>query len=156
MAKKWANVALKAAIFGIVMAAAAPALAATPFQVPIDQARPLSLKASATGVVVGNPSIAGVTLQSDKLLFITGKSYGTTNLIIVGEGGRPIYEGLVTVTGDDGAGGVLTVTRGLTTVRQSCNPICRKTPDISDDPDAFSELNSQVTTHAARAQGGNK
>ncbi len=155
MAKKWSSVALKAAIFGIAMAAAAPALAGTPFQVPIDQARPLSLKAAATGVVVGNPSIAGVTLQSDRLLFITGKAYGTTNLIIVGEGGRPIYEGLITVTGDDTAG-VLTVTRGLTTVRQSCNPICRKTPDISDDVDAFNELNSQVMTHASRAASGSK
>jgi hypothetical protein len=156
MAKKWSSVALKAAIFGMALAAAAPALAGTPFQVPIDQARPLSLKAAATGVVVGNPSIAGVTLQSDKLLFITGKAYGTTNLIIVGEGGRPIYEGLVTVTGDDSAGGVLTVTRGLTTVRQSCNPVCRKTPEISDDSAAFDELNAQVTAHAARAGGGGK
>ncbi len=123
---------------------------------PIDQARPLALKAAATGVVVGNPSIAGVTLQSDKLLFITGKAYGTTNLIIVGEGGRPIYEGLITVTGDDSASGLLTVTRGLTTVRQSCNPVCRKTPDISDDPEAFNELNSQVSAHAAQAGAGAK
>ncbi|HWA21417.1 MAG TPA: pilus assembly protein N-terminal domain-containing protein [Caulobacterales bacterium] len=154
MTRMWSGVALKAAFFGLVLAAAAPALAGTPFQVPIDQARPLSLKAAATGVVIGNPSIAGVTLQSDKLLFVTGKAYGTTNLIIVGEGGRPIYEGLVTVTGDDAGGGVVTVTRGLTTIRQSCNPVCRKTPDIADDPDAFNEANSQVTSHAARAGGG--
>lgn len=156
MAKRWSGGLAKAAIVGLALAAAAPAFAATPFQVPIDQARPLSLKAAAAGIVIGNPSIVGVTLQSDKLLFVTGKSYGTTNLIIVGEGGRPIYEGLITVTGDESATGVVTLTRGLTTIRQSCNPICRSTPDISDDPEAFNEANSQVTTHAARAAAASK
>ncbi len=148
--------AFGACAFGLVLAAAAPALSATPLQVPLDQARPLALKAAAAGVVVGNPSIIGVTLQSDRLLFVTGKAYGTTNLIIVGEGGRPIYEGIITVTGDESTSGVVTVTRGLTTVRQSCNPLCRKTPDISDDAEVFNEVQGQISAHASRAGAGGK
>lgn len=142
---------LIAAALGLALSTV-PALAATPFQVPLDQARPLALKAPAAGVVVGNPSIAGVTLQSDRLLFVTGKSYGTTNLIIVGENGRPVYEGMITVVADDNVESTLTLTRGLTTVRQSCTPVCRKTPDLSDDPTEFEKAQAQVNSHASRAK----
>lgn len=142
---------LIAAALGLALSAV-PALAATPMQVPLDQARPLALKAPAAGVVVGNPSIIGVTLQTDRLLFVTGKSYGTTNLIIVGENGRPVYEGMITVVADDSVESTLTLTRGLTTVRQSCTPICRKTPDLSDDPTEFEKAQAQVNSHASRAK----
>jgi Flp pilus assembly secretin CpaC len=144
--------ALFAVALSLAVAAAAPALATTPFHVPLDQARPIVLKAPATGVVIGNPSIAGVTLQSDRLLFVTGKSYGTTNIIVVGEGGRPVYEGLITVTSNDNGAGTVTLTRGLQTIRQSCTPICRKTPDIADDQTEYSNYQSQVTAHATGAK----
>ena len=140
--------ALFTAALGIALGVAMNAMAATPFSVPLDQARPLTLKAPAQGVVIGNPSIAGVTLQNDRLLFVTGKAYGTTNLIIVGEGGRPIYEGLITVTAGDGADGTLTLTRGLTTIRQTCSPICRKTPEIGDDAVELQTYQGQVQAHS--------
>jgi hypothetical protein len=134
----------------LALAAAGVAHAGATFQVPLDQARALALKAPATGVVIGNPSIAGVSLQNDRLLFVTGRSYGTTNLIVIGAGNRPVYEGTVTVVSSEG-GGIVTVTRGLNTVRQSCTPVCRKTPDISDDPSAFDEVKKQIENHAASA-----
>ncbi len=87
----------------------------------------------------------------DRLLFVTGKSYGTTNLIVVGEGGRPLYQGIITVTTADGDG-TLTLTRGVTTVRQSCTPVCRKTPDISDDQNEFGNIMGQISTHAGHAK----
>jgi Flp pilus assembly secretin CpaC len=141
-----------AAALGLSLALSAPAMAATPLQVPLDQARPLVLKAPATGVVIGNPSIAGVTLQTDQLLFVTGKSYGTTNLIIVGENGRPVYEGIVTVVADESIDSTLTLTRGLSTVRQSCTPVCRKTPDLADDAAEFDRAQAQARAHAAGAK----
>jgi Flp pilus assembly secretin CpaC len=151
IARATKRMGLRAATLSLALAIASPALAA-PFTVPLDQARPLTLKAPATGVVVGNPSIAGVTLQNDRLLFITGKSYGTTNVIIVGEGGRPLYQGLVTVTSAESTAGTLTLTRGVNTIRQSCTPICRKTPDLSDDQNEFGAVMGQVGAHAATAK----
>lgn len=139
-------------VLGLALLSGATAMAATPFQVPLDQARPLVLKAPASGVVIGNPSIAGVTLQSDQLLFVTGKSYGTTNLIVVGENGRPVYEGLVTVTTDESADTTLTLTRGTATIRQSCTPVCRKTPDLSDDPAEFNNMQAQRGAHSQGAK----
>jgi Flp pilus assembly secretin CpaC len=120
------------------------------FRVAIDQARPLNLSAPAAGVVVGNPSIAGVSLQSDRLLFITGRSYGITNLIVVGANGRPIYESRISVVPDEN-GSTVMVTRGTSTVRHDCAPVCRRTPDIADDTNAFDEVSKQVATHSGAA-----
>ncbi len=139
-------------VLGLALLSGASAMAATPFQVPLDQARPLVLKAPATGVVIGNPAIAGVTLQTNQLLFVTGKSYGTTNLIVVGENGRPVYEGMVTVTTDESADTTLTLTRGTATIRQSCTPVCRKTPDLSDDQAEFDKAQAQRNAHASGAK----
>lgn len=130
----------------------ANALAAATFHVSLDQAKPLTLKEPAAGVVIGNPSIAGVTLQSDKLLFITGRAYGSTNLIIVGANGRPIYESRVTVGADEGGSTVL-VTRGTTTISHECAPLCRKTPDMADDSTAFDTYNGAIGSHASTARG---
>jgi hypothetical protein len=101
--------------------------------------------------VVGNASIAGVSLQSDNLLFITGRSYGTTNLIIVGANGKPIYQSMISVVSAESPATVM-VTRGLTTVRNECAPRCRQTPDISDDTTTFDEVNKQVQAHAGQAK----
>jgi Flp pilus assembly secretin CpaC len=132
---------------------ASAAASSASFRVPIDQARPLTLRAPAAGIVIGNPSIAGVSLQSSKLLFITGRSYGTTNLIIVGANGRPVYESLITVTSAESPITVM-VTRGLTTVRNECAPRCRATPDIGDDSTAFDLANKQASQHAGQAHEG--
>ena len=131
---------------------AAAAYATPTFKVTIDQAKPLTLSSPAAGIVIGNPSIAGVSMQTDRLLFVTGRSYGVTNLIIVGANGRPIYESQITVTPADNNSTVV-ITRGLSTVRNTCNPICRTTPDIADDQAAFDLINKQVGEHAGLAGG---
>jgi Flp pilus assembly secretin CpaC len=116
--------------------------AANDISVALDQARGLSLGAPAKGVVIGNPTIAGVTIQNERLLFVTGKSYGTTNLIVVGEDGRAIYSGRITVVPDET--GAVIVNRGGWTVRFDCAPECRRRPDISEDPQAFVQTTEQI------------
>lgn len=122
-------------------------------QVALDQSRPITLPNSATGVVVGNPSVAGVSIQNDRLLFVTGRSYGSTNLIVVGPTGRPIYETRVTVVPDET--NVVMVTRGAATSRLDCNPLCRRRPDISDDQASFAQTNEQIAARNGQASGGN-
>jgi hypothetical protein len=130
----------------LTMAAAGFALAqaasANDISVALDQARGLSLGVPAKGVVIGNPMIAGVTIQNERLLFVTGKSYGTTNLIVVGENGRAIYSGRITVVPDER--GAVFVNRGGWTVRFDCAPECRRRPDISEDPQAFNQATEQI------------
>jgi Flp pilus assembly secretin CpaC len=120
--------------------------------VPLDMAAPVRLPADAAGVVVGNPSIAGVSVQSNRLLFVTGRSYGTTSLTVVDANGATIYHGRITVVPDE-AGSVM-VTRGTETQRLTCNPVCRPQPDIGDNEEAFSSANGQISARNGLAGAG--
>lgn len=99
-------------------------------RVALDQAFPIRLSEAAEGVAIGNPTIAGVSVQNDHFLFVTGRSYGSTNLVVVGANGRVLYSGRVVVTPDETD--VVMVTRGIETGRLECTPLCRPRPDIGD------------------------
>ena len=116
-------------------------------QVALDQAFPIRLAEPAEGVAVGNPSIAGVSVQNDQFLFITGRSYGSTNLVIVGAGGRVLYSGRVVVSPDETD--VVMVTRGGETARLECTPLCRPRVDIVSGGE---DVNAQIQAHASAAR----
>lgn len=128
--------------------ASAGVAAAEDIRVALDQAFPVRLSQPAEGVAIGNPGIAGVSVQNDQFLFVTGRSYGATNLVIVGAGGRVLYSGRVTVVPDEE--NVVMVTRGTETARLECTPLCRPRPDIGDG-ETFESVNTQITGHAAAA-----
>jgi Flp pilus assembly secretin CpaC len=109
-------------------AAAAESARAGDIHIALDQAFPIRLGAPAAGVAVGNPNVAGVSVQDERLLFVTGRAYGTTNLVIVGENGRMLYSGRIIVGADEG-GGVMVV-RGTQVERLTCSPICREHTDV--------------------------
>lgn len=131
---------------------AAPA-AARDVRVSLDQAFPIRLSEPAEGVAIGNPSIAGVTVQNDMFLFVTGRSYGSTNLVVVGQNGRVLYSGRVVVTPDETD--VVMVTRGVETARLECTPLCRPRPDIGDGAQSQS-VNEQITSRASAAATGRR
>lgn len=142
---------LQAALAGLAALASvcAPSPAdARDIRVALDQAFPIRLADSAEGVAIGNPAIAGVSVQNDRFLFVTGRAYGSTNLVVVGSGGRVLYSGRVVVTPDET--NVVMVTRGGDTARLECTPLCRPRPDIGDG-EASQQVNEQITTHAAAA-----
>jgi Flp pilus assembly secretin CpaC len=144
-ARSWIQMAIAAVAF----AASASAASAENIRVSLDQAFPIRLAQPAQGVAIGNPSIAGVSVQNDTFLFVTGRSYGTTNLVVVGANGRVLYSGLVTVTPNEE--GTVVVTRGTESSRLECSPLCRPRPDIGDGA-ASTSVNEQITAHAATAQ----
>jgi Flp pilus assembly secretin CpaC len=140
-------------LFVAAFAVAAALSAATPafardIRVSLDQAFPIRLSEPAEGVAVGNPSIAGVSVQNDQFLFVTGRSYGSTNLVVVGEGGRVLYSGRIVVAPDETD--VVMVTRGVETARLECTPLCRPRPDIGDGP-ASTSVNEQIASRPAAA-----
>lgn len=120
-------------------------------RVMLDQAFPIRLSEPAQGVAIGNPSIAGVSVQNDRFLFVTGRSYGSTNLVIVGDAGRVLYSGRVVVMPDET--NVVMVTRGGQIARMECTPVCRPRPDIGDGTGS-AEVAQQISTHAAAATSG--
>ncbi|HVY84615.1 MAG TPA: pilus assembly protein N-terminal domain-containing protein [Caulobacterales bacterium] len=128
----------------------APAPRPEGINISLDQAFPIHLAAPAEGIAVGNPAIAGVSVQNDRLLFVTGRSYGSTNLVIVGAGGHTLYSGRVTVSPDET--GVVMVTRGVESARLECTPLCRPRADIGEAASTFSATTDQVNGRVQQPQ----
>jgi len=131
-----------AAAAAATMAAISPA-SARDIRISLDQAFPIRLAEAAEGVAIGNPTIAGVSVQNDRFLFVTGRSYGSTNLVVVGENGRVLYSGRVQVVPDET--NVVMVTRAGDTSRLECTPLCRPRPDIGDNAEDTSALAGQIS-----------
>ena len=134
---------LLAALAAASMFAASSAAYARDIRVALDQAFPIRLAEAAEGVAVGNPTIAGVSVQNDRFLFVTGRSYGSTNLVVIGAEGRVLYSGRVVVSPDETD--VVMITRGTETARLECTPLCRPRPDIGDGA-ASQAINGQISS----------
>src|SRR3954447_15735714 len=75
----------------------APA-AAAPLVVPIDQSTRLNVPGSAYSVLVGNPAVADVTVVDSHTLYIQGRGYGATDVVVLDRDGRPLYTGDLVVS----------------------------------------------------------
>lgn len=112
-----------AATLALALALAAPAAAQErPLDVQIDQATRVQLRAPAGSVIVANPRIADVTVTDARTLFITGKSYGLTEIIAVDALGRPLFQRQVAVS--PGETGSVRVWRGGEVVEVACGTRC--------------------------------
>ena len=73
-------VVLAWALAAVAAFGAAPVRADT-VTVPVDRARVMKLPERVATIIIGNPLIADAALQSGGVLVITGKGYGTTNML---------------------------------------------------------------------------
>ncbi len=137
---------------GIMIAAAmaaAPAQADT-FEIQVDQARIMKLPDKVATIVIGNPLIADAALQAGGILVITGKGYGSTNMLALDRGGKVIMDKTVQVTAPDGAN-LVTVYKGVARESYSCAPECAARITLGDDKTFFTDTMAQS---AARTGGG--
>ena len=104
--------------------------------VTYDQSQLLSLPRPAAEIIIGNPVIADVSVQSGNLLVITGKSFGITNMIALDAKRQIIFERRILVKRDDVR--VVNLQRG-DKGRQTfnCTPQCNPTITVGDDKDYF-------------------
>jgi hypothetical protein len=109
--------------------------------VELDYARLIKMPAGAQTLVIGNPLIADVTmLKNNQLLVITGKSFGSTNLIVLDQAGAEVGESFIRVVP---ANDYLTVQRGPHRESYSCNPDCLPAVSMTDDKE-FMQRNIEV------------
>ena len=115
----------------IVLLGAALAMAATPdpagaVTVRVDQNAVVNLKTPAGSVLVGNPSIADVSLITPQRVAILGRAYGLTNVIITDRMGHTIFQQEVNVT--PASTGRISLYRGALVSNFACSPRCERTP----------------------------
>jgi Flp pilus assembly secretin CpaC len=108
--------------------------------VVLDQAKLLRLPDRVSTIIIGNPSIADGTLQAGGLLVVTGKGYGTTNLMVLDSKGVVLVEHMITVAAPTQG---LTVFRGADRETLSCAPNCQRTVVPGDAQGVFESVVSQ-------------
>jgi Flp pilus assembly secretin CpaC len=119
-------------------------------QVLVDQATLVRLDRPAAEIVVGNPSIADVSVQSGKVLVVTGKSFGETNLIVMDADGKVVANRQLLV--QEPRTGFVTMYRGSARQTLHCAPYCTPALVIGDTPDIFGAVASQITTKQSISQ----
>jgi Flp pilus assembly secretin CpaC len=111
--------------------------------VTIDHAKIVRLPEKVATVVIGNPIVADVTVQKNGILVVTGKSYGTTNLIALDNSGNMLVETNVRVEASNNA--MVTVHRGFERESYSCAPECQPSLLLGDAQRYFSDVSGQAT-----------
>lgn len=136
------------------LSAAGPALAqdakGPDIVVIVDQASLLRLERPAAEIVVGNPSIADVAVQSGKVLIVTGKSFGETNLIVLDAEGKAVISRRLIV--QEPRTGFVTLYRGASRQTLHCAPYCTPQLVIGDAEDVFGTVSGQITTKQSISQ----
>jgi Flp pilus assembly secretin CpaC len=141
-------VAAMALVLGI-----APAAIADPFKLTVDQTVALKIPGSANSVVVGNASVADVAMHDANTLLVTGKSFGTTNLMVLDRAGRTIYANQLSVGGQTDSD--MTIVRAGGTYTYSCVEKCRSTATVGDVSAYFQETMQTLQAKSDAAKGGN-
>jgi hypothetical protein len=119
-------------------------------QIFVDQAMLVRLDRPAAEIVVGNPSIADVSVQSGKVLVVTGKSFGETNLIVMDAMGKVVANRQLIV--QEPRTGFVTMYRGSARQTLHCAPHCTPPLVIGDTPDVFGAVANQITTKQSIGQ----
>lgn len=146
------SLATAAIMAAVTVCAPAVASAAPLLVIEANKTEPLRLTKPASSIVIGNPLVADVSVFDEYLIFITGKSYGSTNLMIFDNAGNTLYSGDVSVTNPSKS--TLRIVRGNVVQSYDCAPGCRSVLAPGDDSSYFSQVYRQ-TRDIARAANAN-
>ncbi|MEH2525178.1 MULTISPECIES: pilus assembly protein N-terminal domain-containing protein [unclassified Bradyrhizobium] len=115
----------------------------------VDQAKLVKLPAKVSTIVVGNPLIADVTLQSGGIVVVTGKGYGATNFIAMDRNGEVLVDRQIQVEGPTDQ--LVTVYRGVERESYSCMPICQRRVTLGDGETYFKSAIDQAGSLSGQA-----
>ena len=96
---------------------------ASALRVVLDFAKLLSFEQPARTIIIGNPAVVDGTLNDEYTLVLTGKSVGTTNMIVLDGAGREMVNSTVSVV--ENSRQLTTVHQGVTQQVYSCDGPCR-------------------------------
>jgi Flp pilus assembly secretin CpaC len=128
MGRDW-NFAARAARLAttacIVLPMAGTSFAEEPFmRVYMDHARVLRLDRPVSKVIVGNAKVADATVADARTIVLTGRSFGTTNIVLLDADGNAIVDERILVSIDEG--NTVRVFRQTERSVLSCTPNCEE------------------------------
>jgi len=131
--------------------AAPTSAAAADIGVVLDHARLIRLPERVATIVIGNPLIADAAVQSGGLMVVTGKGYGTTNIIALDRSGAVLMEKTIEVVGPREE--LMVVYRGAVRETYSCSPVCEPRIMPGDGDKFFDGIIGQSTNRSGMAAG---
>lgn len=141
-----------AAALAVVSACAAPAPSrAADLVVAYDQSQLLRLPRPVSSIIIGNPSIADVSVEAGNLLVVTGKTFGITNVIALDAERNIIQDQRVVVTRDETR--TVSLTKGGKRESYACTPNCSPMITAGDDEEYFKMISSHAVTKSKIAEG---
>jgi hypothetical protein len=138
-ANRFAHAAVALVALGAASIAVAPA-AAEELVVRYDQSQLLRVPRPIAEIIIGNPSIADIHVQATNLLVVTGKSFGTTNVIVLDADRNVIQDQRIVVVRDPAR--QVSLYKGTKRETYSCAPNCNPALVGGDDPKYFGEVKS--------------
>ena len=148
-----AALAASAILLGLSVLAAtggAPALAKEPIFASVDRAKVMHIDGGADTIIVGNPAIADAIMHDANTLIIVGRSYGTTNLIVLNADNKPIADETIIVRPTETS--MVTVQRRGSRYSYTCAPDCAPAPMPGDQSEYFDNTGKQTTLRNEAAQ----
>ena len=115
--------------------------------VTVDRAKLFRINKPAGTIIIGNPAIADATIEDDRTLVLTGRSFGVTNLMILTADGELIVDRTIVVRGHE-ANTVRIYSRSSRKTF-ACAPVCEPTLTIGDNASSFTAANSQIRARNA-------
>lgn len=90
----------------------------------LNHAKVLKLDRPVSKVIVGNAKVADATVADAQTIVLTGKAFGTTNLVLLDSDGNALLDERVLVSIDEG--NTLRLFRQTTRKVYSCTPACEE------------------------------
>jgi Flp pilus assembly secretin CpaC len=119
--------------------------------VNVDQAKLVKIPSRVSTIVVGNPLIADVTLQTGGIIVVTGKGYGATNFVAMDRSGEVLVDRVIQVEGPTDQ--LVTIYRGVERESYSCLPICQRRVTLGDGENYFKATIDQAGSLSSQASG---
>ncbi|MGN6466288.1 MAG: pilus assembly protein N-terminal domain-containing protein [Rhizobiaceae bacterium] len=120
---------------------ATPTLADTGIGVTMNEAKIVKLARPADTIIIGNPAIADASVQDSKTIVLTGKGFGTTNLVILDTSGNPIIDEQITVSRADASS--VRIYRRAEVQTLSCTPYCEGAYKSDAEKTSEQEMSAQ-------------
>lgn len=141
-------------LMGVVFASAG-AFAVDTLDVSVDRASILRAPDGVSTVIVGNPLIADALTQRNNVIVVTGKSFGSTNIMLLDGAGAVISETIVNVNRPNDSSSIV-VQRGGKRESFACTPRCEPVLAIGDNPETFGQTAGQIAQRGGMSSGAQK